>query len=217
MSVRAIHVLSHVDLVAAEDTRTSKTLLNHYQIPTKLTSYHDHNKEKTAGALVDQLLTGQSIAVISDAGTPGISDPAYYLVNLAIDKGCRVECIPGASAFLAALVISGLPTDRFCFEGFLPVKKGRQSRLAELAHDSRTLIFYESPFRVKRTLSDLYQALGDRPVVVTRELTKKFEQIMRGSLSTMTNQLDTMPIKGEFVILVGGLTRKFKKDNKGSI
>ncbi len=216
ITLRAIDTLRQVELIAAEDTRKSKVLLDHFQIKTPIKSYHDFNKERVAAGFVERLRNGDSIAVISDAGTPGISDPAFYLVRKVIAEGIRVEAIPGATALVPALVISGLATDRFAFEGFLPTKKGRQTRLHELSQDPRTLIFYESPNRIKRTLGDLFEAFGERDVVVARELTKKFETILRGSLSDINSQVERMPLKGEFVIIVSGLTRKIKRLNKSN-
>jgi 16S rRNA (cytidine1402-2'-O)-methyltransferase len=211
MSLRAVDVLSQVDLIAAEDTRVSKVLLRHYGIMTALISYHDFNEEKIAPLLLSKLKANQALAIISDAGTPGISDPAFYLVRQAIQAGIRVEAIPGATAFVPALIISGLPTDRFVFEGFLPVKKGRNKRLEELRNEPRTVIIYESPRRIDRTLKDLLHFMGDRQVAIVREITKKFEQIIRGSFSEVTERLDEVPRKGEFVIIVGGLTRKLQR------
>jgi len=214
ITLRALDTLRQVELIAAEDTRKSRILLDHFQIKTPLKSYHDFNKERVTAFFIERLNKGDSIAVISDAGTPGISDPAFYLVRKAIAAGISIEAIPGATALVPALVISGLPTDRFAFEGFLPAKKGRKTRLQDLSQDPRTLIFYESPNRIKRTLGDLYEAFGDRDVVVAREITKKFETILRGSLSDMSLQIDKMPLKGEFVVVVSGLTRKLKRFKK---
>lgn len=216
ITLRALDTLRQVQLIAAEDTRKSRILLDHFQIKTPLKSYHDFNKERVTASFLERLKNGDSIAVISDAGTPGISDPAFYLVRSAVAEGIRIEAIPGATAFVPALVISGLATDRFVFEGFLPVKKGRKTRLEELMTNPRTLIFYESPNRIKRTLGDLYKAFGERQVVIARELTKKFETILRGPLSEMNQQVDKMPLKGEFVIVVSGLTRKQKHLNKST-
>lgn len=214
ITLRALDVLEQVDLVAAEDTRTSRILLDHYGLQAKLTSYHDFNKERVTAGLIRQLQNGMSLALVTDAGTPGISDPAFYLVREAIKNDLPVEAIPGATAFVPALVISGMPTDRFCFEGFLPPKKGRQIRLQELAQESRTMIFYESPKRVQRTLQDLYQAFGDREVVLVRELTKKFEQVVRGKLSEIIfGQMQFNP-KGEFVLVVHGKEKRKQKKNK---
>jgi len=214
ITLRALEVLTHVNLIAAEDTRTSLKLLNYYEIKTSLTSYHDFNKEKITPVLINKLANAQSVALISDAGTPGISDPAYYIVREAINKGINVEAVPGVTAFVPALITSGLPTDRFVFEGFLPVKKGRQKRLEELKTEPRTIIFYESPNRVKKTLNDLYLVFGDRKVVISRELTKKFEQIIRGRLSNVTKESDKIILKGEFVLIVEGLSRKIQRNLK---
>ncbi|OQX95630.1 16S rRNA (cytidine(1402)-2'-O)-methyltransferase, partial [candidate division KSB1 bacterium 4572_119] len=202
ISFRALEVLSNVDLIAAEDTRRASILLNHYEIATPKTSYFDFNKEKKTPGLIRQLTGGKSIALISDAGTPGISDPAFYLVREAIKESINIEAIPGATAFIPALVVSGLPTDRFAFEGFLPVKKGRQTRLKELAEEKRTLIFYESPNRIIKTISHLCEYLGDRKVSISREITKKFEQVYRGTLNEFNEKPETIKQKGEFVIIV---------------
>ena len=211
ITLRALDVLQQVDVIAAEDTRTSRILLQHYAVDTPMLSYHDFNKEKTTPRLIDKLQHNQCIAVISDAGTPGISDPAFYLVREAITHGIQIEALPGATAFVPALIVSGLATDRFVFEGFLPPKKGRQTRLQELAIEPRTIIIYESPFRVVKTLRDLRDALGNRRAVVVREISKKFEQVVRGQLDELLEQSDTLTLKGEFVILVEGLTREQKK------
>lgn len=211
ITLRALDVLQQVDVIAAEDTRTSKILLQHYNIDTPMVSYHDFNKEKRTPGLVEKLEQNQTIAVISDAGTPGISDPAFYLVREAINHGIPVEALPGATAFVPALIVSGLATDRFVFEGFLPPKKGRKTRLESLARDPRTIIFYESPFRIVRTLTDLHKTFGDRRVVIVREISKKFEQVVRGQLDELLAQTDMLMLKGEFVIVVEGLTREQKK------
>lgn len=214
ISLRALEVLKNVDIIAAEDTRTSKVLLNFYNITTPITSYHDFNKEKVAHQLVSKLLDNKSVAVISDAGTPGISDPAYYLVREAITKDIKIQSIPGATAFVPALIISGLPTDRFVFEGFLPVKKGRKTRLEALKSEQRTIVLYESPHRIKKTLSDLLEFLGDRQVAVIKEMTKKFEQVQRGYLTELT-RFFKLKEKGEFVVVVEGWTRKrIKQETK---
>ena len=211
ITLRALEVLKQVDLIAAEDTRTSSVLLQHFSIKTPMLSYHDFNKEKVTPKLVERLEQNQSIAVISDAGTPGISDPAFYLVREAIKKEMQIESIPGATAFVPALILSGLPTDRFVFEGFLPTKKGRKTRLEELAEEPRTMIFYESPYRIVKTLNDFYSAFGDRHVAIAREISKKFEQIIRGDLQELVNQADSLTLKGEFVLVVEGLTRERTK------
>lgn len=204
ITVRAIDVLSKVDLIAAEDTRHSAILLTHYAVKTPTTSYFDFNKEKKTPGLIQKLLQGQSIAVISDAGTPGISDPAFYLVREAIRNGILVEAIPGATAFVPALIISGLPTDRFVFEGFLPPKKGRQKRLQEIAEEKRTIIIYESPHRIVKTLADLKENFGNRRIAIARELTKKFEQIYRGTLEEICRDSSMLKLKGEFVLVIEG-------------
>lgn len=208
ITLRALKVLKEVDLVAAEDTRHTGILLKHYDLKKSLTSYHDFNKERKAPLLIKRLKANQSVAVCSDAGTPGISDPGYYLVQLAIQEDIKVVPIPGASAFLSALVVSGLPTDRFAFEGFLPAKPGkRRKRLQELSEEKRTLIFYESPHRFARMMDDLSEILGQRRVVVARELTKKFEEILRGTPETIKESLGARKIKGELVVLVEGKSK----------
>lgn len=201
---RAIDVLMNVDLIAAEDTRRTAILLKHYDILTPTTSFFDFNKEKKTPGLIQRLLQGDSIAVVSDAGTPGISDPAFYLVREAIRENIPVEAIPGATAFVPALITSGLPTDRFVFEGFLPPKKGRQKRLQEIAGEKRTIIIYESPRKILKTLADLKEYLGNRRVSIARELTKKFEQIYRGTLEEMCENPDLLKLKGEFVLVIEG-------------
>ena len=214
ISLRALDILESVDLIAAEDTRTSRILLDHYNIRTPSTSHHDFNKERVAPLLIAKLKEKQSIAVISDAGTPGISDPAFYLVRQAIEENVTVESIPGATAFVPALVVSGLPTDRFVFEGFLPAKKGRSSRLYELRSDPRTIILYESPHRIIKTLTDLYKTMGNRRVAVARELTKKFENIVRGTLEEILKNAPSLKAKGEFVIVLEGWTRQQRSRQK---
>ena len=204
ITFRAIEVLTNVDLIAAEDTRHAGILLKHYDIATATTSFYDFNKEKKTLGLIQKIREGQSIALISDAGTPGISDPAFYLVREAIREGIAVEAIPGATAFVPALITSGLPTDRFVFEGFLPPKKGRQTRLNELSGEKRTILFYESPKRLIRTLSDLLEYFGDRRISIARELTKKFEQIYRGTLKEICENPALVSQKGEFVIVLEG-------------
>ncbi len=204
---RAIHVLQHVDLIAAEDTRRTRLLLNHLSIDQTLTSYHSYNESRRVPVLLQKLLSGQAVALVTDAGTPGISDPAFQMIREAIDHGIRVIPIPGASAVLPALVVSGLPTDRFVFEGFLPVKKGRRSRLEELVLQPRTIVLFESPHRLKRTLEDLEAVLGDRRVAVVREITKKFEEVFRGSLSEARRFLERRVPRGEYVLVVAGSSR----------
>lgn len=208
ISYRAVQVLQQVDLIAAEDTRTSRVLLQRYQITTPITSYHDFNESRVTPELIAKLKDQASIALITDAGTPGISDPAFFLVKSALDAGVTVQAVPGPAALITALVVSGLPCERFVFEGFLPVKKGRQTRLQELQNEPRTIVLYESPHRVKKTLHDLFTALGDRPAAVARELTKKFEQVIRGKLSELIQAAEQTVWKGEMVIIVEGRSRR---------
>jgi 16S rRNA (cytidine1402-2'-O)-methyltransferase len=204
MTYRAVHILSGVDLIAAEDTRTTKVLLDHYAIRTPLISYYSYNEIKRVPELIEKLKGGKSIAVVSDAGTPGISDPAFRIIRAAIDGGIRVVAVPGASALLAALVPSGLPTDSFVFEGFLPAKKGRKTALQELALEERTVVLYESPHRILRTLGELREHAGNRRVAVGRELTKKFEETFRGTLEEALAYFSSKGVKGEFVLVIEG-------------
>lgn len=205
ITLRALEVLKEVDVILAEDTRTSSHLLNHYQITKPLSPYHQHNEHKVLHHLVSQLLEGKKIAVITDAGTPGISDPAFLLVRECIKVGIKVECLPGATAFVPALVNSGIPTNRFCFEGFLPVKKGRQTLLKQLAEEERTMIFYESPMRLVKTLEEFITYFGeDRQCSVSRELTKLFEENKQGTLREVADYFNAKPVKGEIVIIVAG-------------
>ena len=205
ITVRALEVLKKVDLILAEDTRNSSRLLNHYQIIKALSPYHQHNEHKILRHLVDQLLQGKVMALITDAGTPGVSDPAFLLVRECIKAGVPVECLPGATAFVPALVNSGLPMNRFSFEGFLPLKKGRQSLLKQLALEERTLVFYESPMRLVKTLDDLIRYFGEeRPCCVSRELTKIYEENRRGSLREVSSWYREKGVKGEIVIVVEG-------------
>lgn len=207
ITLRAIEVLKEVDVVLAEDTRNTSRLLNHYQITRPLSPYHQHNEHKVVQHLVDQLAAGKKMAVVTDAGTPGISDPAFLLVRECIKAGIRVECLPGATAFVPALVNSGLPLNRFTFEGFLPLKKGRQTLLKQLATEERTMVFYESPMRLVKTLEDFIQYFGEeRPCSVSRELTKMFEENARGSLRTVCEHFKQKAIKGEIVIVVQGVS-----------
>lgn len=205
ITLRALEALKEVDLILAEDTRNTARLLNHYQIQKPLTPYHQHNEHKVVSHLVSQLLSGKKMAVVTDAGTPGISDPAWILVKAAIEAGVKVETLPGATAFVPALVNSGLPTDRFCFEGFLPLKKGRHTLLTKLAEEERTLILYESPMRLLRTLADLANYFGgERKCSVSRELTKMFEENVRGSLAEVLAHFQQKTVKGEIVIIIAG-------------
>ena len=206
MTFRAIEVLKGVDLILAEDTRTSGKLLKHFDIITHSQSHHMHNEHKTVEGLICKLNAGTTIALISDAGTPAISDPGFLLTRAAIENGIEVECLPGATAFVPALVNSGLPNDRFVFEGFLPVKKGRQTRLAQLAEETRTMVFYESPHKLLKTLADFCAYFGaNRPVSVSRELTKLFEETIRGTAKEVLEYYTQKPAKGEIVIVVGGI------------
>jgi len=205
MTFRAIRVLKEADLILAEDTRTSAPLLKHFGIDKKVFSHHQHNEHKSVTEIVRFLKEGRQIALISDAGTPAISDPGFLLVREAIKNDLPVECLPGATAFVPALVNSGLSADRFTFEGFLPVKKGRQTRLKSLAQEERTMIFYESPHRLLKTLEEFAQYFGeDRQASVSRELTKMFEETVRGTLTSVKLHFETHTLKGEFVICVDG-------------
>ncbi|MES3017528.1 MAG: 16S rRNA (cytidine(1402)-2'-O)-methyltransferase [Bacteroidota bacterium] len=205
MSFRAIRILKEVDLILAEDTRTSAPLLKHFGIDKKVFSHHQHNEHKSVTEIIRFLKEGKQIALISDAGTPAISDPGFLLVRETIKNDLPLECLPGATAFVPALVNSGLAADRFTFEGFLPVKKGRQTRMKELADEERTMIFYESPHRLLKTLEEFGQYFGaDRQASVSRELTKMFEETVRGTLSEIKIHFETNTLKGEFVICVAG-------------
>lgn len=205
MTFRAVEVLQEVDLILAEDTRTSGKLLKHFEISTSMQSHHMHNEHKMVDGLVQKLKSGQTIALISDAGTPAISDPGFLLTRACVENDIEVECLPGATAFVPALVNSGLPNDKFVFEGFLPVKKGRQTRLKLLAEESRTMIFYESPHKLIKTLSNFCEYFGDeRQVSVSRELTKLYEETIRGTAKDVLNHYESKPPKGEIVIIVAG-------------
>jgi len=206
ITFRALEVLKKADLILAEDTRNSLKLLNHYQIIKPLTPYHQHNEHKVLRHLVDQLLQGKTMALITDAGTPGVSDPAFLLVRECIEVNIKVECLPGATAFVPALVNSGLPMNRFCFEGFLPVKKGRQTLLKKLALEERTLVFYESPLRLIKTLEEFATCFGlSRKCCVSRELTKMFEENIRGTLEEVILHFKEKGVKGEIVIVLEGV------------
>lgn len=205
ISFRALETLRKADLILAEDTRTSLKLLNHYQIIKPLTPYHQHNEHKVLRHLVDQLLQGKTMALLTDAGTPGVSDPAFLLVRECILVNIRVECLPGATAFVPALVNSGLPMNRFCFEGFLPIKKGRQSLLKKLAAEQRTMVFYESPLRLLKTLQEFVLYFGaDRKCCVCRELSKLYEENIRGTLQEVTDHFLEKGVKGEIVLVLEG-------------
>ena len=205
MTLRAIRILKEVDVVLAEDTRTSGILLKHFDIKNQLLSHHKFNEHGTAAGVVSRLLAGENIALVSDAGTPGISDPGFFLVREAVKAGVEVQCLPGATAFVPALVSSGLPCDRFVFEGFLPQKKGRQTKIQSLANEERTMIFYESPYRVVKTLEQFAEAFGgDRPVCVCREISKVHEESVRGTLTEVIAHFKEHEPRGEFVIVLGG-------------
>lgn len=205
MTLRAVRVLREADLILAEDTRTSGVLLKHFDIKNHLMSHHKYNEHGTAESIVNRLKSGQTVALVSDAGTPGISDPGFYLVREAARAGQTVQCLPGATACIPAIVDSGLPCDRFCFEGFLPQKKGRATRLASLAQETRTMIFYESPYRLRKTLDQFVQNFGsDRSACVCRELSKVHEESVRGTLQQLVNHFAQTEPRGEIVIVVGG-------------
>jgi len=211
---RALRVLREVDLIACEDTRHSGRLLKQFEIEKRLTSYHDFNEQQKSSQLLDALRDGQSVAVITDAGAPGISDPAYRVVRAAVDAGIEVIALPGPTSVIPALTASGLPTDRFFYEGFLPHKSGaRRTRLGQLAEFEHTLIFFESPFRVEKSLNDMLEVFGDRPACVAREISKLHEEYLRGSLSEIIARIKGKNVKGEIVIVVGGLDRKARKAN----
>jgi len=206
ITLRAIEVLKEVDLILAEDTRTSGKLLKHFDINTPSQSYHMHNEHKTVEAIIQKLNSGMTIALISDAGTPAISDPGFLLTRACIENNIEVDCLPGATAFVPALVNSGLPNDKFVFEGFLPVKKGRQTRLKLLAEETRTMIFYESPHKLIKTLTHFCEYFGeDRQLSVSRELTKLYEETIRGTAKEVLEHYTNKPPKGEIVIVVAGL------------
>jgi len=206
MTLRAIRILKEADVILAEDTRTSVPLLKHFGIEKKVYAHHQHNEHKAVSEVVRFLADGKTVALISDTGTPAISDPGLLLVRRAIKHRITVQCLPGPTAFVPALVASGLPCDRFCFEGFLPVKKGRQTRLAALATESRTMVFYESPHRLLKTLQAFIDTFGgDRPSSVSREISKLYEETIRGTLAELNAHFETHAIKGEFVVCVQGL------------
>lgn len=205
MTFRAIEVLKEADLILAEDTRTSGKLLKHYDIGTHMQSHHMHNEHKTVEGLVKRIRSGEIIALISDAGTPAISDPGFLLTRACVENGLEVDCLPGATAFVPALVNSGLPNDRFVFEGFLPIKKGRQTRFLALAEETRTMIFYESPHKLLKTLSHFIEYFGaDRQISVSRELTKLYEETVRGTVVEVIAHFEKVTPKGEIVIVVAG-------------
>ncbi|MDH5683461.1 MAG: 16S rRNA (cytidine(1402)-2'-O)-methyltransferase [candidate division WOR-3 bacterium] len=205
ITLRALSVLKEVDLIACEDTRRTGMLLAHYQIKNRLISYHEYNKLKRTPEILELLRQGKRVALVSDAGTPGISDPGFYLIRAAIEHNYKVISIPGASAILAGIVIAGLPSDRFAFEGFLPKREGRKKKkLEDLKYEQRTMIFYDSPNRVKKTLNDMLNIFTDRRIVLVRELTKKFEETIRGKISEVLEILEKRELKGEIVLIVEG-------------
>ena len=205
MTFRAIAVLKEVDLILAEDTRTSGKLLKHFEINTQMHSHHMHNEHKTTDGIVRRIQAGENIALISDAGTPAISDPGFLLTRACVEAGIEVDCLPGATAFVPALVNSGLPNDKFVFEGFLPVKKGRQSRLLLLAEERRTMIFYESPHKLLKSLAQFIEYFGaERQISVSREITKLHEETVRGTIAEVLNHFQLKPPKGELVVVVAG-------------
>lgn len=205
ITLRALKVLQEVDLILAEDTRTSGQLLKHFNIHRPMLSYHKFNEHQTVAHIVERLLAGESVAVVSDAGTPGISDPGFLVAREAARAGVEVSCLPGATAFVPALVASGLPCDKFCFEGFLPQKKGRQTRLQQLADEPRTMVFYESPHRIVKALQQFVEVFGaDRQVAVCREISKLHEEVVRGTMAEALAHFTENAPRGEFVIVVGG-------------
>lgn len=215
MTLRAIRILKEADLVLAEDTRTTGKLLKHYEISNHLMSHHKFNEHGTSASIVERLKAGQTIALVSDAGTPGISDPGFFLAREAAKAGITVQTLPGATACIPAIVSSGLPCDRFCFEGFLPQKKGRKTRLESLADETRTMVFYESPYRLVKTIQQFAEVFGDdRQACVCREISKMFEESIRGTLKEIADHFTTTEPKGEIVIVVAGKNIKETKHNK---
>ena len=205
ITFRAVQTLQEVDIILAEDTRNSAKLLAHYSIDTPMKAYHMHNEHKTISKWVENLQAGKSIALISDAGTPGVSDPGFLLVRECVKHGQEVECLPGATALIPALVLSALPCERFVFHGFLPHKKGRKTRLQSMAHETKTMVFYESPYRILKTLEQFSETFGsDRQASVSRELSKKFEETIRGSVADLITHFKEREPKGEFVIVIDG-------------
>ena len=218
ITLRAIRVLKEADLILAEDTRTTGFLLKHFEIQNKMLSHHKFNEHKSVDQLASRIRGGENIALVSDAGTPAISDPGFMLVRACVEQGVDVECLPGATAFVPALVNSGLPCDKFCFEGFLPQKKGRQTRLKELAVEPRTIIFYESPFRLVKTLIQLSEFMGaERKVSVSREISKLHEETVRGTLSEVISHFSMNEPKGEIVIVLAGLNNKMEKEKVNEV
>jgi 16S rRNA (cytidine1402-2'-O)-methyltransferase len=205
ITLRAIEILKSVNLILAEDTRTSGFLLKHYNINKPIQSFHNFNEHKVLNNIIERLKTGETMALVSDAGTPGISDPGFLIARECLKEGLTIECLPGATAFVPALIKSGLPADRFSFEGFLPQKKGRMTMMKELADEKRTMIFYESPYRLVKTLTQFAEYFGaNRKASVSRELTKKFEETVNGTIQEILNHFTTKEVKGEIVIVVAG-------------
>lgn len=217
ITLRAIRVLKEADLILAEDTRVSKRLLQHLEIQTPLVSHHAHNEHKTTGKWVERILAGENIVLVSDAGTPAISDPGFLLVRACVEAGIEIDCLPGATAIVPALVNSGLPCDRFTFEGFLPQKKGRQTKITALANEDRTMVFYESPYRVIKTIEQMIPHFGaDRRASVSREISKMYEETVRGTLVELLTHFKNKEPRGEFVMVVAGTSFKEKKSNEGN-
>jgi 16S rRNA (cytidine1402-2'-O)-methyltransferase len=208
MTHRSVEVLKQVHVIAAEDTRRTRVLLNHYQIDAKLSSFHSFNQEKKGDRFVDLLCEGKDVALVSDAGTPGISDPLFHLTRLALEKGVEIQSLPGPSAVLTALTVSGLPMDRFVFEGFLPLKKKRKARIQEIADQKHTVVLYESPHRIQKTLRELHAVLGNRKAVVARELTKMYEEVLRGGLEELAEMAEKKKWKGEITLVIAGCSYK---------
>jgi len=208
MTHRSVELLKAVHVIAAEDTRRTRILLRHYQIEAKLSSFHSFNQEKKGASFIDILNAGKDVALVSDAGTPGISDPLYHLVQLALNAGIEVQSLPGPSAVLAALTVSGLPMDRFVFEGFLPLKKKRKARIKEIADEKHTVVLYESPHRIEKTLRELHLALGNRKAVIARELTKMYEEVIRGDLKDLAEMAGKKKLKGEITLVIAGCSYK---------
>ena len=210
---RSLELLSDVDLIAAEDTRRTGILLKHYEIKTPLSSFNSYNQVKKSDRLIARLTAGHDLALVSDAGTPGVSDPLYYLVKAALDQRVPVVSLPGPSAVLAALTVSGLPINRFVFEGFLPRKKGRKKLIEELAQEKRTIVLFESPHRIVKTLNELYQVMGDRKAVLARELTKIHEEVIRGTLGTLATKAEEQKLKGEITLVISGAPKTRNRGN----
>ena len=210
---RSLELLSDVDLIAAEDTRRTGVLLKHYDIKTPLSSFNSYNQVKKSDRLIARLKAGHDLALVSDAGTPGVSDPLYYLVKAALDKRVPVVSLPGPSAVLAALTVSGLPINRFVFEGFLPRKKGRKKLIEELAQEKRTIVLFESPHRIVKTLNELYQVMGERKAVLARELTKIHEEVIRGTLGALATKAEEQKLKGEITLVISGAPKTRNRGN----